>query len=192
MPNRYKDNVLAELAAVLRDIQPLRTGIDVGAGDGYYAARLMERGLVETITPVEVFMRGRRELTPILYDGRTLPFTDHSFELAYAIDVIHHARDPRRTLEELARVSSRYLLVKDHTYDHALDFALLCLLDELGNRRFGVPSIYRYQRGFSWFPWLESAGFRLVRCIYPARCEHGALGLLVNRLQFVALFERIH
>jgi SAM-dependent methyltransferase len=190
MPNRYKDNVLAELTRVLRAARPVNNAVDVGAGDGYYAARLMERGLVQTITPLEVLLREQRELTPILYDGKTIPFGDREFDLAYAIDVIHHTDDPERTLQEIARVSRRYLIVKDHTYDNPLDYALLCVLDELGNRRFGVPSIYHYQRRFSWFPWIERAGFRLVKCVHPARCERGALGHLVNRLQFIACFER--
>jgi SAM-dependent methyltransferase len=191
MPSRYKDNVIVELERVLRALPPLRTAVDVGSGDGYYAARLMERGLIEKITPVEVLLRDKTELTPVIYDGHTLPFPDRSFELAYAIDVIHHADVPRHTLRELARVSSRYLLLKDHSYRNPLDFVLLSVLDEIGNRRFGVPSIYHYQRGFSWFPWIESEGFRLVQRVYPAQCEHGALGLLLNRLQFVSLFERV-
>ncbi len=190
MPSRYKDNVIAELSAVLSDLPRPGTAVDVGAGDGYYAARLMERGLIEKITPVEVLLREKSELEPVLYDGHTLPFPDRSFDLSYAIDVIHHSADPEHTLSELARCSRRYVLLKDHTYNTRAAFAFLCLLDEIGNRRFGVPSIYRYQRGWEWFPVLERAGFRLERLIYPARCEKGLLGRLVNHLQFIALWRR--
>jgi SAM-dependent methyltransferase len=190
MPNCYKDNVIAELRSVLSELGPLHSAIDVGAGDGYYAARLMEQRLVEKITPVEVQARAHSEIEPVLYDGTTLPFAERSFELSYAIDVIHHSTNPPRTLQELARVSSRYLLLKDHTYDSPVGYAFLCLLDEIGNRRFGVPSRYRYQRGWEWSPVLERAGFRLQRLIHPARCEEGLLGRLVNPLQFVALWRR--
>jgi SAM-dependent methyltransferase len=190
VPNRYKDNVIAELRSVLSELPALHTAIDLGAGDGYYAARLMEQRLVAAITPVEVQVRPRSEIQPVLYDGTTLPFAERSFDLAYAIDVIHHSTNPTRTLQELARVSDRYLLLKDHTYQSPAAYALLCLLDEIGNRRFGVPSRYRYQRGWEWSPILMRAGFRLQRLIHPARCEDGLLGKLVNPLQFVALWRR--
>lgn len=191
MPNRYKDNVLEVIQSVLPQAARLQSAVDVGAGDGYYAARLMERGYVEKITPVEVLERKQTELVPILYDGRTLPFPDRSFDMAYAIDVVHHSENPELTLQELARCSREYLLLKDHTYGSALGFAFLCVLDEIGNRRFGVPSIYRYQRNWAWSAVLEQAGFRLERLVHPARVEKGLLGRLVNPLQFVALWRRV-
>ena len=190
MPNRYKNNVLIEIDKLLRPVAPLARALDVGAGDGYYAARLMERGLVREVTPVEVQARPNSELTPVLYDGRTLPFEDGAFELSYAVDVIHHSREPERTLRELARCTSRYLLLKDHTYDRRLGYLFLCALDEVGNRRFGIPSRYHYQHGWEWSPILEGCGLRLVRKIYPARCERGLLGLAVNPFQFVSLWQR--
>jgi SAM-dependent methyltransferase len=190
MPNRYKDNVLAEIQSVLAEAGRIESAIDVGSGDGYYAARLMERGAIEKITPVEVLLRERTEIAPVLYDGHTLPFPDRSFELSYAVDVVHHSQDPGRTLSELARCTRRYLLLKDHTYSSAAGFAFLCMLDEIGNRRFGVPSIYRYQRDWSWLPLVEQQGFELKRLLHPARCEEGLLGRVVNRFQFVALWQR--
>jgi SAM-dependent methyltransferase len=102
MANRYKDNVIVELRRVLSEVGPVRSAIDVGSGDGYYAARLMEQGLIEKITPLEVQLRDNSELVPMLYDGNTLPFADRYFELSYSIDVIHHSTNPQRTLEELA------------------------------------------------------------------------------------------
>ena len=62
---------------------------------------------------------------------------------------------------------------------------------ELGNRRFGVRSRYRYQRRWEWLPVIEGAGFRRRALIHPARCEtRPPISWFSARLQFVGLWER--
>ena len=111
-------------------------------------------------------------------------------ELAYAVDVVHHAQDPLALLGEIARVADRWILLKDHTWTTRAGRYALAILDELGNRRFGIPSPGRYQRDFEWVTHLKTHGFEQARMMYPAVCQTGALGALTNRLQFIALFER--
>ena len=69
---------------------------------------------------------------PVLFDGRRLPFADRSFELGYAIDVLHHCHDPRQSLLDLLRCTSRLLVIKDYTYSGLLGRLALGFLDELG------------------------------------------------------------
>jgi hypothetical protein len=190
MSTRYRDNVLAEMATALDEIGPLETGLDLGAGDGYYALRLMERGRIRRVTPVEVQRRKHHHVEPVLYDGKTLPFADRTFDIVYAADVVHHSQDPYGTLRESARCADRFLMLKDHTYRSRAGYAMLCVLDEIGNRRFGIPSRYKYQHEFEWFPFIENLGFQLQTLLAPVRCERGLLGQVVNRLQFIAVWKR--
>jgi SAM-dependent methyltransferase len=187
---RYRDNVWSAASAALRPAGVLRSALDVGSGEGWFAARLREHGLVRSAVAVEVQRRPRVEIEPLLYDGFRLPFSDQSFDLVYAIDVLHHAETPEACLRELLRCSRRYVLLKDHTYRQPADWLTLCLLDELGNRRFGVRSHYRYQHRWSWLPVLENAGFSRVHLDYPALCHKGLLGRATNHLQFVGLWQR--
>jgi hypothetical protein len=106
------------------------------------------------------------------------------------VDVLHHCADPGASLAELLRVARGWLLLKDHTHRGPGQRLTLALLDEIGNRRFGVPSLYRYQRGWEWLPAIERAGFALERMVHPAPCHTGLLGRATNRLQFVALWRR--
>jgi ubiquinone/menaquinone biosynthesis C-methylase UbiE len=44
-------------------------------------------------------------------DAYALPYTDASFDLVYCWELLHHVHDPVPVIKELARVSSRYVLV---------------------------------------------------------------------------------
>jgi hypothetical protein len=94
-------------------------------------------------------------------------------------------------LRDVLRCSRRYALIKDHTWRTRVGWSTLCVLDELGNRRLGIPSIYKYQRDWEWDRAFESSGFRLVERQYPFPCEPRFWGPLTNKLQFAALWERV-
>jgi len=119
-----------------------------------------------------------------------LPFADRAFDLGYSIDVLHHCPEPRLNLCELLRCTGRYLLLKDHTYRSRAGWLALAVMDELGNRRFGVRSRYHYQRGWEWNAAIEEAGFSLEKLVHPAVCHSGLLGRTTNHLQYIALWRR--
>jgi SAM-dependent methyltransferase len=187
---RYRDRTSALVRAAIRALGPVRTAADVGAGEGWYAHTLMADGTIGQVTPVEIVRRATTLVEPVLYDGRTLPFADRAVELAYAVDVVHHAGDPHALLTEMARVASRWIVLKDHTYRGTAGRVTLAVMDELGNRRFGIPSPGRYQQDWSWEPVLRAAGFARRSLVHPAPCHGGVMGALTNRLQFVAAWER--
>lgn len=187
----YRDRTYAMVRDTMRALGPVATAVDVGAGEGWYAKHLMDDGVVARITPVEVQRRALTLVEPVLYDGVRLPFADRAVELVYAVDVVHHAGDPFALLDDMARIASRWLVLKDHTYASWFGKTTLAILDELGNRRFGIPSPGRYQHAWDWLPRLKAAGFVPRTMTHPAPCHTGVLGSLTNRLQFVAAFERV-
>jgi SAM-dependent methyltransferase len=188
--NSYRRRVLDLLRGVLGPHAPVARALDFGAGDGWFAHSFAEGRLAREVVAVDVQPRARTFVPTLLYDGRRLPFADRSFDLVSSIDVLHHCPDPRASLREALRCAGRFFLLKDHTYRGPLGRAALCVLDEVGNRRFGIPSPYHYQRGREWFPVIEEQGFRLKRLVHPAPCHTGPLGWTTNGLQFVALWER--
>lgn len=187
----YRTNVWALVRPLLEPLRPLDRALDFGSGDGWFTARVSESGVAREVVPVDVLRRRRSLVEPMLYDGARLPFADRSFDLAFAIDVLHHCPDPAASLRDLARCAGRYLLLKDHTHRTAFGRLALAVLDEIGNRRFGVRSRYRYQRRWEWLPLIEEAGFRRRALIHPARCEsRPPVSWFSARLQFVGLWER--
>jgi SAM-dependent methyltransferase len=188
--NPYRVRVWSILRDVLTGRGPFGTALDFGAGDGWFGRQMLDSGAVADLTSVDVQARPNTYVPIRLYDGNRLPLPDKGFNLVYAVDVFHHCPDPPAALADALRCAARYFLLKDHTYRTAVGRLTLCALDELGNRRFGVPSRYKYQRRWDWLPVIEAAGFRQVGLFHPARCHARALGAATNSLQFVGLWER--
>jgi SAM-dependent methyltransferase len=190
-PNAYRRNLLEHFRRHLGEIGPLVTALDFGSGDGWFAHAAMESGLVENVVCVDVQARRRSYVEPVLYDGRVLPFADHSFDLVYALDVLHHTPAPAETLRDALRCSGRYFVLKDHTYRRPAGKLVLAMLDEIGNRRFGVPSLYHYQRGWEWLPVIEKQRFALEELQYPITIEtRPILSSFVNHFQFIGRWQR--
>jgi SAM-dependent methyltransferase len=186
----YRRGIFAILKPLLSSKQPIATALDFGSGDGWFAQQFVTEGLLANVTAVDVHDREHFLVRPVIFDGRRLPFSDRSFDLVYAVDVLHHCEDPRASLREMIRCSARFLVIKDHTYRNILGRLSLGILDEIGNRRFGIPSLYHYQRAWEWFPWIEQAGFKLRTLVHPAPCHGGIYGWASNHLHFVAVWER--
>jgi SAM-dependent methyltransferase len=187
--NPYRRRVLAVFDDLLRPLGPFPKALDFGSGDGWFAQQLEESGLVREVAPVEVQDRPGAVRKPQIFDGTRLPFADRSFPLAYCCDVLHHCPDPAASLRDVLRVSGEWFLIKDHTWRWTASYWFLCLLDEIGNRRFGIPCRYKHQRGWDWFDTLRAEGFALERLVHPARCHTWAMRW-VNRYEFVSLWRR--
>ena len=187
---QYRERVLANIEQTLAPLGPITTALDFGSGDGYFCSRLRASGRFGAITPVDVVERAHSLVPPLLYDGGALPFGDASFDLTYAVDVLHHCPDPSFALDEMARCTKRWLLLKDHNCNGVVGDFALAVLDELGNRRFGIPSPGLYQRRWSWMKHLQARGFQRVAFVHPMKCHVGLLGALTNSLQFMALWQR--
>jgi SAM-dependent methyltransferase len=191
--NSYRINVMTHLSQVLADVAPARRALDFGSGDGWFARALLDEGLAEEVVAVDVKRRSHSDVEPVIYDGRTLPFEDRAFDLVYAIDVIHHAEDPRSALRDALRCCSDRFVLKDHTYADTKTRLLISVFDELGNRRFGVPSPHNYQHQWEWLPTIEHAGFARELLHHPIRCEtRPVLRSMANGFQFIGRWRRAH
>ena len=124
--------------------------LDVGTGDGRLAHAIAGRRPDVEIRGLDVLRREEAEVPTELFDGRTIPFPDASFDVVLFLDVLHHTEDPRRLLREGARAARQFLLIKDHRADNALASATLRFMDRAGNARHGVALPYNYWRTRTW------------------------------------------
>lgn len=188
---QYRERIWKMLDQTLEGTEPIETALDFGSGDGWFARRMLDHAKVKRLEAVDVKERPDSLFPVRIYGGGPLPFADRAFELIFSIDVLHHCPDPEDQIRELLRCAGRYFLLKDHTYSSQIGRFQLCVLDEIGNRRFGIPSLYRYQKDWEWDDVLRETGFVRRKLIHPARCHIGPLGALTNHLQFIALWERL-
>jgi SAM-dependent methyltransferase len=110
--------------------------LDVGAGRGIATYALAKDGW--NVTALEpdgsdlVGVGSIRKLstehglpiTAVQEFGESLPFPDHSFELVFARQVLHHARDLPQLCREISRVlvpGGRFIAVRDHVISRKSD-----------------------------------------------------------------------
>lgn len=110
--------------------------IDIGSGTGFVAKSLAEKTSAQ-ITLVDVFQHPLNKFFPVtIYDGKTLPFPDRSFDTSFLIAVLHHCHDPMRVLDEAIRVSSQKIIVMEDLFESFLEKWLTLVEDSIVNWEF--------------------------------------------------------
>lgn len=95
----------AELSLATRLLPSGCRILELGAGDGWQASILAQQGFAVTPVDVDRGIPGTPQFAPVtIYDGRTLPFPDGSFDAVYSSNVLEHVKDFDRIEAELARV----------------------------------------------------------------------------------------
>jgi SAM-dependent methyltransferase len=136
--------------------------LDVGCGDGLLASRIIERRRDVRIEGIDVLARPMSHVPVRLFDGRSIPHSDRSFDVVTILDVLHHTDDPRLLLRESARVARRIVIVKDHLREGLLADATLRLMDAVGNARHGVPLPYNFWTELEWRCAFAEVGLRPI------------------------------
>jgi SAM-dependent methyltransferase len=186
-----REEVLARtIARMLPD--DVETALDVGCGDGVIASAVAAERPGLRFEGVEVLDRKTCQIPYRLFDGKTLPFPDGHVDYVEVVDVLHHTDDIDHLVRECARVSRKYVLIKDHLWDNRLDFATLRFMDWVGNRSYGVNLIYNYQKKEQWLRILALAGLEIT----DWREEIGLYPFPFNlvferRKHFVALLAKV-
>jgi SAM-dependent methyltransferase len=121
-----------------------RTVLDIGCGEGVLTAQWAERLATGRVVGVDLedpkleaewARRQRDNLEFRAMPAERLEFADDEFELVAATEVLEHVPDPALVLNEMARVSARYLLVSvpHEPLWRALNMARGAYLRDLGN-----------------------------------------------------------
>ena len=97
-----------DLDLIVRWAEGVETALDVATGGGHVARRLREAGIeVVSVDPAP----GMRP--DVICRAEDLPFADNAFDLVVTRIAPHHFEDIAAAVAELARVSSRLVVVED-------------------------------------------------------------------------------
>ena len=97
------ERVLPFLPPPGRTEQPIAI-LEVGAGTGYQAKFLSEKGYAVTAIDINSSAYSAEQIYPIIeYDGRTIPASDAAFQVVFSSNVLEHVRDIGPFLVEMRR-----------------------------------------------------------------------------------------
>src|SRR4030042_6446792 len=132
--------------------------IDIGSGTGDVAFLLSSKG--KDVTPVDVAdFHGPRLVKTTIYDGKTLPFQNNTFDTALLLMVLHHTLNPEMVFKEAARVA-REVVIIETSYTGPINRFFTVISDAIGNLR--LDAFWNsYKTDKDWKILFEKHGFRI-------------------------------
>lgn len=134
--------------------------IDVGAGR-CLIGREVEKNSKSRVTSVDVIDLNETDLELVLYDGKTLPYKDNSFDTALIAYVLHHCDDPVAVLKEAVRVcKGNIILFEDIDVD-----IIERVADFVANKIFNHKDInmtYNFKSRKEWLEIFKNLGLEVV------------------------------
>jgi 2-polyprenyl-3-methyl-5-hydroxy-6-metoxy-1,4-benzoquinol methylase len=107
--------------------------LDIGAGICDIDKLLIDEGY--QVTPLDIQNLSFNTITPLLYDGKTLPCKNGAFDTALILTVLHHTQDPARLVAEAQRAAKRVIIIED-VYDTTFRKYLTFFVDSFLNLEF--------------------------------------------------------
>ncbi len=132
--------------------------IDIGSGTGDVASLLIKEG--KNVTPVDVDdYHGPRLVKTTIYDGKTLPFPNRSFDTALLLMVLHHTPNPEEVFLEACRVAHEVVVIET-SFTNPVNKFFTVISDTIGNLRIeAFWNSYKTDRG--WKAFFEKHGFTI-------------------------------
>lgn len=94
-----------ELTRALPHLAARARVLEIGGGTGYQARRLAEAGFDVASIDLEGSNYAREQVFPVtVYDGRSIPFPDASFDVVFSSNVLEHVVDIEGLIREVVRV----------------------------------------------------------------------------------------
>jgi len=120
---------------LLEFIQPGDTVLDCGCGDMTVARSISERSSVD-IVGIDIVSPNRTNTKMCICDGKSLCFSDDSFNVVILSFVLHHTQYKQKVLKECLRVTKRRLIILEDIYRSQVELLALKISDWIGNRPF--------------------------------------------------------
>jgi ubiquinone/menaquinone biosynthesis C-methylase UbiE len=158
----YNEKLLAwRYGLVERHIQPHDKVLDLGAGTGWVAQRVAERKGCQ-VHLVDVLDVNETNLPLRVYDGRSIPYEDKSFDTTMLVFVLHHALNQAEILQEVSRVTRRRIIIVEDTPRNMFELVVNKVCDTLGSFQHGFSDPHNYHKIEAWTATFRELGLSLA------------------------------
>ncbi len=158
--NYYRTRVAKYLADLCPDKGKV---LDVGCNDGKIALMINQQKPGLVVHGLDIQDNNGCLISKDLYDGHTMPYKDNAFDIVLAVDVLHHTTDILSVLQEMARVSKTYILIKDVVVYSKLTYNLMCVVDYLSNFRYGIKCTYNFPNRDEWNNYFCKSNLAIIK-----------------------------
>jgi ubiquinone/menaquinone biosynthesis C-methylase UbiE len=146
--------------------------LDFGCGNMFTSKEILQIRPTLNITGIDVikdqnldedFFKDKR-LNFALLTTKELPFPDNSFDVSFALAVLHHTDDPEYYLSELKRVTkpSGHIILIEEMYINQLDKLYISSQDWLLNKlKTGVPVPLNFRSHKHYLQEFERQGLKI-------------------------------
>lgn len=138
-------------------IKPTDTVLDIGSGTGFVADLIRKRTGAKVVC-LDVQKDPKASYTPLLFDGKTMPFFDGAFTVSICCFVLHHTRFQRELLKEMKRVTQSRIIILEDVTENAADYFLTTLHKLYSGFRYR-SFCTRFRKSSSWKGLFQQCGF---------------------------------
>ncbi len=181
--------VLAKMLA--EHIPNYSSVLDIGCGSGVVASCLLKNSPTLSVQGIDILEDTKCLIKYNHFDGKNIPFERDSVDVCIFVDVLHHTSNIKELLKEAARVSKKYILIKDHICESKYDFRVLKFMDWIGNRPHGIVLKYNYTSRKKWKEYFSYSGLKLIYWNENVPIYNFPINLIFSRnIHCIALLEK--
>lgn len=152
-----------QLAKVVADLCPDDSYIlDYGCDDGSTAKMIMKFNPSLKIVGIDIQNNRPAQIPKKKYDGKRIPYPDNTFDIVISLDVLHHTRDIPQHIQEMKRVTKKYLIIKDHVTYGLFSKLLISFTDYISNVPYSIKCTFNFPFTKEWHRMFQEQNLTII------------------------------
>ncbi len=157
--NNYKLSVAKYISGLCEENSSV---LDLGCNDGRMATYILQMKPSLKIEGIDVQDNFPCKIKRTLYNGNKIPFPDASFDIVIAIDALHHTEDISAMLGEMARVSKKFIIIKDVVKYSWLSNMIIVIADYISNVKYGIKCPNNFPDWKEWHLFFKNNSLEII------------------------------
>jgi ubiquinone/menaquinone biosynthesis C-methylase UbiE len=137
--------------------------LDYGCGIGYFGYEVEKQTNCQlTYLDVKTYPFMHPEIELQSYNGERIPYDDLTFDHSMAVFTLHHTKDAYKSLNELVRVTRKYILVSEDFISSPV-YKYIEVIKDLVSNCFFSNITMQYRQDYEWEQMFSDFGLSIVK-----------------------------